>query len=199
MTFFDKLMDGLFPKKPQSNKVLVHENIKRTPAEQAAYTLWRSNGEASACMEELFRSWNFTKLDIRSNWLIHLHASPYSNGFALDYPNTLGPENFRHLFDYLKELVLRLPYRPSGSDRRILQQPQYLEVREMHYLKPQPGNDPNIANQRYGNILIEMVQYDDKPQFIKFMANVYQDRLFTQAGQFEDLMHTLSEMIQREN
>jgi hypothetical protein len=69
----------------------------------------------------------------------------------------------------------------------------------MHYLKPQPGNDPNIANQRYGNILIEMVQYDDKPQFIKFMANVYQDRLFTQAGQFEDLMHTLSEMIQREN
>jgi hypothetical protein len=193
MTFIDKLLDGLFPKKPESNKVLVHENIKRNQAEILAYTHWKEAGEGKRRLEQLVNAWTFTRMQLRSEWLVHLHASPYSNGLALDYTGELSKEEFRCLFDYLKECVLELNYRPNGSDRRIIQQANYLETREMHYLKPYPGTNPQIANQRYGNILIQHVSYDEKPQFIKLMANVYQDRLFTEAGNFEDFMHALLE------
>ena len=193
MTFIDRLIDGLFPKKPETNKVLLHENIKRSPADQKAYQQWKEAGEGKRRLEQLVNAWTFTRMQLRADWLIHIHESPYSNGLALDYTGILSKEEFLHLFDYLKECVLRMNYRPNGSDRRILQQENYIEVREMHYLKPYPGTNPEIANQRYGNIHIQHVSYDEKPQFLKLMANVYQDRLFTKAANFQDFMHALLE------
>lgn len=193
MTFFDKLMDGLFPKKPETNKVLVHENIKRSPAEQKSYQRWKESGEGKRRLEQLINAWTFTRMQLRSDWMIHIHESPYSNGLALDYTGMLSTEEFRYLFDFLKECVIRLNYRPNGSDRRIIQQAGHLEIREMHYLKPYPGTNPEVANQRYGNIHIQLVSFDEKPQYLKLMANVYQDRLFTEAVNFEDFMHALLE------
>jgi hypothetical protein len=61
----------------------------------------------------------------------------------------------------------------------------------MHYLKPHPGQSTVKANQRYGNIMIELVTFNEKPQYIKLMANIYQDRLFTEALNFDDFVRAM--------
>jgi hypothetical protein len=191
MSFIDNLMNKLFPQKGKINEVLVHEVIKRSDKEKADFEEWKAGGEGKQWLEEFSRAYNFTKLDIQSEWSILIHQSPYSNGFALDYKPIFSKAHFQHFFDLLKERVLALNYRPSGSDRRIIQKENYIETREMHYLKPHPGESTVKANQRYGNIMIEHVSFNEKPQYIKLMANIYQDRLFTEAKNFDDFIRAI--------
>ena len=184
-------MAKLFPQKGKINEVLVHEVIKRSDQEKANFEKWKAGGDAKQWLEEFSRAYNYTKLDIQSECNILIHQTPYSNGFALDFKPSFTKAEFQHFFDLLKERVLALNYRPSGSDRRIIQKENHIEIREMHYLKPHPGKSTVKANQRYGNIMIEHVTFNEKPQYIKLMANIYQDRLFTEALNFDDFVRAM--------
>jgi hypothetical protein len=189
MNFFDQLISGLFPQKGNTSKALVHEVIKRNEREKQAFKQWKDSGKADERLRQLLKDWSYTRLDIPSEWDITLHESPYSNGFALRFPENMTKEEFIFLFDYLKERVLLLPYRPSGSDRKIIQNANKIETREKHYLKPNPGMDPKKANQRYGNIQIDLLMENDQPTYLRFICNIYQDSLFTKAGDFQELIH----------
>ncbi|MFT6053161.1 MAG: hypothetical protein ACJAS3_000119 [Roseivirga sp.] len=47
------------------------------------------------------------------------------------------------------------------------------------------------TNQLYGNILIEYVMIVRKPSYIKLMANIYQDRMYSEALAFDELIEKL--------
>ena len=48
-------------------------------------------------------------------------------------------------------------------------------------------------DQRYGNISLELILYNDKPHYLKLMASVYSDRLYSEPESFSDLVELLFE------
>jgi hypothetical protein len=45
--------------------------------------------------------------------------------------------------------------------------------------------------QKFGNIHVEFLTINDKPDYIKLMANVYSDRNYREAESFENLLVAL--------
>ena len=88
--------------------------------------------------------------------------------------------------------MLELGYKISVADRKISEKNTCEETVEKWYLKPLTEDlETGIANQRYGNITVEKIEIDRKPNYIKFLASIYQDRLYTKALTFEELLENL--------
>jgi hypothetical protein len=191
MGFIDRILKQIFPDNTAPNQVILHEVIFRSEKEKLEYQKWKAEGQAAYWLGELAKAYHFTKLEMSPRFQVHILELPYSNGFAIDYSDEIGKSNFIFLFDYLKEKIMALDYHPSGSDRKMIRKNEVVEMREKHYLKPKPGNNPEQANQRYGNVLIEWIAFNDKPDRLKLVANIYQDRQFTSAKGFDELIHAI--------
>lgn len=193
MSFFDDVVGKLFGKQP-SKSAYIHELLERSEKELDSYQNWLNSEEKGAVLHEVERGYYFKKQGILSQIDVHLLESKYANGFAVSYSDEIGKENFRHLFDYLKDQVLKFGYKIAQSDRRILDKESHEETIEKWYLKPISDElETKIINQRYGNVLIEKIDIDRKPSYIKFVANVYQDRQYTIAEPFQDLFDKVFE------
>jgi hypothetical protein len=58
------------------------------------------------------------------------------------------------------------------------------------YLKP-PLRQPiqhDLISQLYGNILIEKIAVNNKPNYLKFLATFYSDRLYQEPNPFDELL-----------
>jgi hypothetical protein len=95
----------------------------------------------------------------------------------------------------LKDKTLNLGYKLVNADRSLFDKDKYVETKERYYLKPiiDAQNSDELFNQRFGNIMIEQVLIDNKPSYLKFMASIYSDRLYTKALDFEELMAVVFE------
>ena len=94
-----------------------------------------------------------------------------------------------HFFDFLKEQVLKLPYKKQISDRRIFDKPNYTETIERHYLKPRPTFlSEKKLDQKYGNITIELLLRNNQPHLLKFSATSYTDSKYQKAKTFKELL-----------
>lgn len=191
MSFFDNVVGKLFGK--QSPKTaFIHEVMSRSDKETAVYEDWKRTENFENLISDVERGYYLKKQGIASSMEIHLLESKYSNGFAITFNDEFTEENFQHVFDYLKERGLEQGYKLAQADRRILDKDTYEETIEKWYLKPN-GDDlgTGIADQKFGNILIEKVAIDRKPSYLKLMANVYQDRLYTEAKPFSELIELI--------
>mgnify|MGYP000557190771 FL=1 len=188
MSFFDDVVGKLFGKQP-SKAAYIHEVLERSEKQLANYQAWLHTEEGIDLLKEIERGYYLKKQGMLSEIDVHLLDSKYANGFAISYNENIGKENFRNIFDYLKEKVLENGYKIAQADRRILDKESHEETIEKWYLKPISEElEAGIVNQRFGNVLIEKIDVDRKPSYIKFMANVYQDRQYTEAEPFQDLL-----------
>lgn len=193
MSFFDDVVGKLFGKQA-SKAAYIHEMLERSEKELEAYELWLAGTEKSDLLKEIERGYYLKKQGILSEIDVHLLDSKYANGFAVSYNQAIGKENFRNIFDYLKDKVLENGYKLAQGDRRILDKENHEETIEKWYLKPISEDlESQLVNQRFGNVLIEKIDVDRKPSYIKFMANVYQDRQYTVAEPFQDLLDKVFE------
>lgn len=191
MSFFDNVVGKLFGK--QSPKTaFIHEVMSRSEREIEAFETWKKTEECESLISDIERGYYLKKQGIASSIEVHLLESKYSNGFAVTFNREFTEENFQHVFDYLKARGLEQGYKLAQADRRILDKDTYEETIEKWYLKPN-GSDlgTGIADQKFGNILIEKVAIDRKPNYLKLMANVYQDRLYTEARPFSELIELI--------
>lgn len=191
MSFFDNVVGKLFGK--QSPKTaFIHEVMSRSDREVEDYESWKRTEDFECIISDVERGYYLKKQGIVSSMEVHLLESKYSNGFAITFNEEFTEENFQHVFDYLKERGLAQGYKLAQADRRILDKDTYEETIEKWYLKPN-GDDPGtgIADQKFGNILIEKVSIDRKPNYLKLMANIYQDRLYTEAKPFSELIELI--------
>lgn len=193
MSFFEKLLNQIFPKKQQGksfSRPLVTEPLKRMQAEISSYFEWQNSGEYRTLWHKLYQNYLANKNGQRDEWEIHLLQMPAANGFAFTYPQNIPSRHFQHLFDLLKDRILTLNYRLINADRHIYDKSTYVEMKEKYYLKPiidlQKMDTP--YNQLYGNIIIEYIAVDDKPSYLKLVANIYSDRLYTEALPFDELL-----------
>jgi len=195
MSFFDDVVGKLFGR--QSPKAaFVHEVLKRSDQEIQQYEAWKVTENANSLIADVERGYFMKKQGIVSAVDVHLLDSQYSNGFAVSFNDQFSPDSFTFVFDFLKERGLEQGYKLSQGDRRILYKETYEETIEKWYLKPIAEDLNGVANQKFGNILIEKTEIDRKPSYLKLMANVYQDRLYSEAKPFSELIEQLFKPIQ---
>ncbi|MFT6872727.1 MAG: hypothetical protein ACJAVN_001739 [Roseivirga sp.] len=195
MSFFDDVVGKLFGR--QSPKAaFVNEVLKRSDQEIQQYEAWKVTENANSLIADVERGYFMKKQGIVSAVDVHLLDSQYSNGFAVSFNDQFSPDSFTFMFDFLKERGLEQGYKLSQGDRRILDKETYEETIEKWYLKPLAEDLNGVANQKFGNILIEKTEIDRKPSYLKLMANVYQDRLYSEAKPFSELIEQLFKPIQ---
>jgi len=202
MDFLDDIFKKLFPKR---NKMipLIKENLQRSEKDELEFQIWSSSSDAKYWFARIYESYRLKRQGLPSQDIdVHLFASAASNGIAITYTNAMSSKQFRFLFDKLKESILELSYsyKLYTSDRAHYERTNYVETIEKHYLKPVYGTTKEIENelktdgklpQFYGNILIEYIQIDGEPSFIRLLANIYSDRLFLDALPFEELVEKI--------
>ncbi|MCC5944554.1 MAG: hypothetical protein JJT94_06430 [Bernardetiaceae bacterium] len=201
MSFADKILNRLFPKKEESttSRIPVYtEALKRNEKYQEAYIKWREEADTAVLLATISRAYEAKFNKMPSIGLeVHLLQTPYSNGIAITYhPEKIGTTAFPFLFDLCKDKILegQQPYLLYTSDKRVYERKNYIETIEKHYLKPsfkENTQEDKLFEQRYGNILIEAIYIDDKPSFIRLMANIYSDHKFEKPLPFKELLHLI--------
>ncbi|WP_020526181.1 hypothetical protein [Flexithrix dorotheae] len=195
MAFFDRIFKRLFSESiilPDQEPIIT-EALKRRAKELSNYFYWLNNALYKSLLSRIQTAYWEKQRNRLSDLQIHLFNTRYANGLAITYHPSISPEEFQHFFDLLKDRALNIGYNLSISDRKIFDRKKYVEVIEKYYLKP-PLSIPKageIKDQMYGNILIEQVLIDSNPSYIKLMANIYSDRLYTKAKNFDKLIKEL--------
>ncbi|MBC6990086.1 hypothetical protein [Hymenobacter sp. BT491] len=165
--------------------------LERTPAEQTAHSQWVHQRVYLNWMGPFFKAYHFRKAGVTDRgFRVQLADECGRYGALFFFDPSIGPGNFRHLFDFIRDRVLALGYNLSTSDRRVLHHPRYTETIEKHFLKPQP-KDCTVTgrcNQRFGTVTVDLVSINGQPGFIRFFSNPYQDNIFTVAKSFDELM-----------
>ena len=153
--------------------------------EQQVYLNW---------MGPFFKAYHFQKTGVCAKQLrVQLLQEESRQGALFFYDPSIGPGNFRHLFDFIRDQVLTQGYNLSVSDRRQVQHERYAEAIEKHFLKPRPNDctATGRCNQRFGNVTVDLVSINGQPGFIRFFANPYHDAIFTPAASFDALMDSV--------
>ncbi|MEM1135694.1 MAG: hypothetical protein AAGI07_07620 [Bacteroidota bacterium] len=191
MSFFDKIYNKLFSNgKGNSKEAFVSEQLIRGEQYKRDYFRWINEGIYKIHLDSIYSAYQKKLQKIDDEFKVHVLSTPYANGFALSYHPSLSTSDFSFLFDYFKDQAVNLGYQLNNSGRKIYDRPNYVEAKEKFYLKPplQDIQQGELFDQMYGNILIEQILVDSKPSYMKFVANIYSDRLYTKALEFEELL-----------
>ncbi|MEO1434658.1 MAG: hypothetical protein AAFV80_03925 [Bacteroidota bacterium] len=183
---------NLFRKADESSpsNPLIHEVIQRSEEEKAVYTEWVESLEKRRMIDWINMEYftylsNPTEVDPNLDFL----ETPMSNGFVLHFRPELHQRlDFVHFLDYLKAQVLKIGYMSYVSDVRSYQKGKQVEEVQRHYLKPRKQFRPDQKmDQRYGNIMIELLSRNDQVVNLKFSATGYHDRKFETMLEFKEL------------
>lgn len=126
---------------------------------------------------------------------VQLLHEPGRQGGLFFYDPSIGPGNFRHLFEHLGERVLALGYHQACADQCTRQHRHHAEHTLKQFFKPLPLDcaDSGRCDQRYGLITIDLVSVNGQPLFIRVAANPVQEPGFTPAASFEELLRAVFE------
>ena len=172
-----------------SNEPMATEQIARGEQERQRYFRWLHEGRGAQMSEIVHDSYRKKQQQEMGDFQVHVLKMPCANGFALTYHPSLSGNDFQHFFDWLKDRVEGIgSYRLVNAERRIFDKGKYVESKEKYYLKPIIDAEAPPFNQQYGNVLIEYVLIDRQPSYLKLVANIYSDRLYTQALDFDGLV-----------
>ncbi|UOR07069.1 hypothetical protein MUN82_08205 [Hymenobacter aerilatus] len=165
--------------------------LARTRAQQESYARWVQQRVYLNWMGPFFKAYHFQKTNVRGQGLrVQLLSECGRQGALFFYDPSIGPGNFQHLFDFIRDRVLALGYHLSTSDCRRRPHAEYTETIEKHFLKPTPGDCPETGrcNQRFGNVTVDLVRINNQPGFIRFVSNPYHDNIFSPAHTFDELL-----------
>lgn len=190
MTFFDQIFEKLFTGKPK-NELISFERLDRSSDYLAQYQHWVQSDRPMEFLARVADSYHLKQNDQVGNPDVHLFTSSQSNGFAISYNDRLNQNEFQFFFDWLAERVAAMDYKKSNSDSTVSIKNDRLEQVEKHYMKPIQTGDGPPYDQFFGNILIEYILIDDRPSYLKFVANTYSDRSYNKAISFDELVRFL--------
>jgi hypothetical protein len=199
---------SLFAKAEESSpsKPLIHELIERSDSEADDYQRWKNTLVCRRLMDWLDNQYAVYRIlpqDVDEG--LDFLDTPSSKGFVVHFHQTrYSRRDATHFFDYLKEQVLGLGYRPQISDTRTYNRASWVETVERHYLKPRthfPVEEEmgGKIDQKFGNILIELELRNDQAYNLRFRATSYNDRLYEEAEDFQELMKEVLAPWQRDN
>ena len=165
--------------------------LKRTEGWRRAYA--KAERETHDFWKRVGHSYHMKLAGISEMPAVHLHQSPYSNGFLVYLPAGASQQQAQFWFDWVFQRVRgKLLYSQSTADITCRERSGTVQETERYYLKPQRGlSSGPKAQQFFGNILIEFTSIDGRAAHIKLMANVYSDANFEPPLPFADLVHVI--------
>lgn len=124
---------------------------------------------------------------------VELLREPGRQGGLFYYDPSIGPGNFRHLFEFLGERVLALGYHRACADECTQHHRDHAENTRKQFFKPLPLDCPRSGHcdQRFGLLTLDLVSLDGQPVFIRVAANPVQEPGFTAAAPFGELLRAL--------
>ena len=124
---------------------------------------------------------------------VELLREPGRQGALLYYDDSIGPGNFRHLYELLGERITVLGYHQACHDQRQRQHEQHHETTYKQLFKPNPTDcaESGRCNQRYGLVTLDFISVNNQPFFIRLTHNPVHESCFTTARSFEDLLAAL--------
>jgi hypothetical protein len=191
MSFFEQIISKIFPKEKR-NVILTNEVLKRSQHDFDSYEDWYASEVSGKILDQIFRAYHLKKTDIKDPIPIALLQSDKANGFAIANCSSLLDSDYKMLLEHFKKQILAIGYRQSGSNRKVTAEDDRVTTKEFYYLKPPIQMEPPI-DQRYGNISLELILHDEKPHYLKLMASIYSDRLYSDPESFSDLVEILFE------
>lgn len=148
-------------------------------------------------MGPFYKAYHYQKAGLPNpQFRVQLLREDGRQGALFFYDPSIGPGNFRHLLDFIRDRVLALGYNLATSDQRSLQHPTYTETTYKHFLKPQPRDctETGRCNQRFGNIMVDLVSINGQPGFLRLFSNPYDNDIFTPAQTFDEMLEAIFDM-----
>lgn len=194
MTFWNQIKNIFTEAENSSPSVpTIHELIKRSEEELAAYEYWKTTAGPRRLLDWLSNQYGRHRDGLITDETIGFLNVQSSEGFVIYFREmNYTREEITHFFHYLKERVLTLDYRSDISDRRIFPRNHWIETQERHYLKPNILYNDVLMDQVFGNIMIEFELRDEVPHNLRLRATVYNDSLFEAKGSFGGLVMALA-------
>lgn len=188
--FFDQIK-RLFTNTGTPHQPVVHEEIVRSEDELEAYNTWCRSMQRDRLLDAFRPYLVGGEAEVIHQLPLSIIDSPSAKGFYLSLDSdTLPHKELQHFFDFLKDRVLELGYKVQVSDIRSSVEQETVKTKERHYLKPRVYGaitDDGLFNQKYGNITIEHVRLNDRPDSLSFRVSPYSDRNYTAAQDVQEL------------
>ncbi|RSK24051.1 hypothetical protein [Hymenobacter metallilatus] len=188
MNLFKRLFTGSPPPsadwQPLQRKP-AHERVRQQWLAQAVYLNW---------MAPYFKAYHYEKAGLPgSRFRVQLARQEHPRGAVFLYDPSIGPGNFQHLFDFVRDRVLALGYHLGAADQRTVQHESYQETTQKYFLKPQPNDcsSSGRCNQRFGNVTVDLVSINGQPGFLRLASNPFTDDIFTPAASFDELVDAI--------
>ncbi|AWW30113.1 hypothetical protein DN752_08230 [Echinicola strongylocentroti] len=189
MKFVDDILKKLFSDK---NTALTHkENFVQEAGEKEAIRSWMASPKGKEVFELIHSNYHLQKKGQETNPEMQVFRSPYANGIAVFYDLPLNSETFSQLFFGFGQRIVDLGYERVSLDRTIQEKASGVNTTEKQYLKPKATFTADRTDQLFGNVAIEKVSVNHKPQMIKILVTVYSDRLYTKARSFESFIEAI--------
>ncbi|WP_226268522.1 hypothetical protein [Hymenobacter pini] len=159
-----------------------HERVRQQWLEQQVFRNW---------MAPFFKAYHYQKAGLPgAPFRVQLIKEEHRHGAVFLYDPSIGPGNFQHLFDYLRDRVLSLGYHLGAADERTTRHESFSESTQKYFLKPRPNDcsSSGRCNQLFGNITVDLVRINGQPGFIRLFSNPFTDSIFTPAASFDELI-----------
>ncbi|SNC63731.1 hypothetical protein SAMN06265337_0938 [Hymenobacter gelipurpurascens] len=171
--------------------------LRRSAAEERIRQQWIEDQVYLNWMGPFYKAYHYQKAGLPNpQFRVQLLREDGRQGALFFYDPSIGPGNFRHLLDFIRDRVLALGYNLATSDQRSLQHPTYTETTYKHFLKPQPRDctETGRCNQRFGNIMVDLVSINGQPGFLRLFSNPYDNDIFTPAQTFDEMLEAIFDM-----
>ena len=196
MPEFWEYIKGIFKTSEESSpsNPVDHQLISRTEKEKEDFDFWKKTlirRRLQDWLNKQYAIYQVTQDDVDE--ALDFLNTPSSKGFVVHFHKTqYSQRDVTHFFDFLKEKVLELDYRPQISDTRTYSRTSWVETIQRHYLKPRPFvKNEGKFRQLFGNVMIELELRNEEVYNLRFRATSYNDYQFQEAKDFRLLMQQL--------
>ena len=169
--------------------------VTLTPAQARRHTRWVEQHVFLNWLEPYFKAYHLQKGGAggRRGLQVQPLREPGREGALLLYDDSIGPGNFRHIYEHLGERLLGLGYHRACADQCTHRQEHLAETILKQLFKPNPTDCPATGNcnQRFGLVTIDLVDVNGEPMFIRLTSNAVRQPGFTPAASFEELLREL--------
>ena len=189
MANIDDVLHNLFL---DERKFSYRENFTQTRAGKEAVRQWMASENREETFGLIYRAYHLQKSNIKGKPEIYILASPYANGFAINFEPPMDQEIFSNLFFGFGLRMLDLGYYRMSLERKLQELDGVLNITEKQYFKPVvPFSAEGRKEQLFGNVCIEKQIIDDKPTLLKVLVTVHAGRSFHVAKPFDQFVEEL--------
>ena len=190
-TFINEILGKLFPVK--KSPIKIKENFSISEIEKREIENWMLSSEFEQFLDLIHKNISLKKAGVEESPEVHLLNSPYANGIAISFGHSFTAIQFNQLFFAFGKLTLDLGYTQISLDRKTEEMEDDVKITEKQYFKPPMSNNTfsEKIDQLYGNVSIEKVSINAKPDYLKILVTVYSDQLYEEAKPFDQYIERL--------